>query len=242
MIKVEGALSVKAALLAGRREVAEIVIDSKKEDRDTAFIIREAGKRNVTVKRASREEIMENTSGKTHGGIYALVSERRYQSLSEEYEEGAFYCILEGIEDPFNLGYCLRSMYAAGCRAVILAARRWESAEEVIIRSSAGASEYLAVVMSSKLQEEIDFLQARGYRLVSAHRKAAESIYETDLSGKICVAVGGEMRGLSRTVLEASDRFIYIPYGKDVRVALNASSATAVIAFEINRQRGIKYE
>ena len=237
MIQLEGALSVKAAMLAGKRTVYEIVIDEKKKDKDTAFIIREAKKRKIPICFKTRAEIDAISKGKTHGGILSKVSNRSYQNLEDAYEENAYYCILEGVEDPFNLGYCFRNLYASACKAVILPRRNWEMVEDVIVKSSAGASEYLSIVMSDDLNNEISFLKEKGVLLLSAHRKDAVSIYEADLTRKVCLAIGGEMRGLSKIVLEKSDGHVYIPYGKDVKVALNASSATAVIAFELSRQR-----
>ena len=237
MIQLEGALSVKAAILAGRREIIEVLVDENKNDKDTAFLIREATKRQIPVIRKKRMEIDNLAKGKTHGGILAKVSFRKYQEIEEVYQEEGYYCILEGVEDPFNLGYCFRSLYASGCSAVIIAKRNLENVEDVIVKSSAGASEYLAIIMSEDLSHEVSFLKENGVHLLSAHRKDAVSIYEIDFSQKICVGIGGEMRGLSKAVLDESEKHIYIPYGKDVKVALNVSSATAVIAFEISRQR-----
>jgi len=238
MMQLEGALAVKAAILNKRRVVHEIIIDEKKKDRDTAFIESVAKKHKLTINYKKRETIDELASGKTHGGIIAKTSFRSYQKLSEVFDETGFYCLLEGIEDPFNLGYCFRSLYAAGCRAVILPKRNWEKVEDIIVKSSAGASEYLAIVMSEDFEEEIRFFKEKEVPLISAHRKDAINLYEADLAQKLCICIGGEMRGLSRIVLDASSQRVFIPYGKDVKIALNASSATAVIAFEISRQRG----
>ena len=238
MMQLEGALAVKAAILNKRRVIHEIIIDEKKDDRDTAFIVSIAKKQKLTIHFKERAAIDELAKGKTHGGILAITSFRSYQILDEVCEEQAFYCILEGIEDPFNLGYCFRALYAAGCKAVILPRRNWEKVEDVIVKSSAGASEYLSIVMSDDFQEEINFFKEKRVPLISAHRKDAVNLYDADLTQKLCICIGGEMRGLSRIVLDASNQRVFIPYGKDVKIALNASSATSVIAFEISRQRG----
>ena len=89
----------------------------------------------------TREEIDELAKGKTHGGMIAFCGERSYQKLSDCIQnDECFLCILEGIEDPFNFGHVLRSLYAAGCNGVIIPPRNWTTAAGVVAKSSAGAS------------------------------------------------------------------------------------------------------
>ncbi len=144
MICFEGNLSVKAALLAGNRTVKEIWIDAKKKDRDISFIENQAKKRNVAVKKVERSKIDEIATGKTHGGVLCFADERKKQTIEDCLKvEKPFVAVLEGIEDPFNLGYALRTLYAAGCNGVILPDRDWSKVESTIVKSSAGASEYI---------------------------------------------------------------------------------------------------
>ena len=140
----EGALSVKAVMMAGRRPVMKLVVDQKKKDKDTAFILRQAAQREIPVERWPREKIDQQATGRTHGGILALAGDRIYQSVSDCLENPKpFVAVLEGIEDPFNLGYAFRTLYAAGCTGVLMGSRDWQSAQATIVKSSAGASEQL---------------------------------------------------------------------------------------------------
>ena len=238
MICFEGALSVKAALLAGRREVKEIWIDEKKKDRNTAFLVRSATQRKVVVKRLSREKIDLQATGKTHGGIVAFVGERKIQTIEEALHGFApFLAILEGIEDPFNLGYALRTLYAAGCSGVLLKQRDWSASESTVIKSSAGASEYLNLYFSLDMTHALQQCRQAGCKIYSAMRQDAISYYDVDYTGPLVLAIGGEMRGLSKAILDQTDQNIFVPYANDFRNALNASSAVAAISFEIVRQR-----
>lgn len=238
-MKFEGALSTKAALLAGRRKVDKILIDKDKKSKDTDFIVKMAKQKQIPVHFVSRQEIDDQCDGKTHGGVLCEVQEREYQKLSESFqsEEPKFICVLEGIEDPFNLGYALRTLYSAGCHGVILRKRDWTMSENVIIKSSAGASEYINWIESEDIAKDIQFCKAQGCACLAAMRKDAISYFDCDYTQSVVLAIGGEMRGLSRSVLEEVDQNIYIPYANDFRNALNASSAIAALSFEVVRQR-----
>ena len=107
---LEGNISVKAALMAEKREVYEILVDKKKKDKDTAFILRQADNRQIPIRKLEREAIDELCQGKTHGGMAAIVGEREYQTLSECIQPLSFLAIVEGVEDPYNFGYICRSL------------------------------------------------------------------------------------------------------------------------------------
>ena len=105
------------------------------------------------------------------------------------------------------------------------------------MKASAGASEYLPWISYGSPQVILDQLQEQQIPLLCAERKDSVSLYDYTFPARFCIAIGGEMRGLSKAIKAASVQNICIPYGREVRNALNAESATAVIAFEILRQR-----
>ncbi len=235
---LEGALSVKAALQNNRRTVLQLLIDEKKKDRDTAYILRLAKEKNVPVKRMKREELNELASGKTHGGVLAETEGRMYQELSSCLEtDRPFVVFLEGIEDPFNLGYIARTLAAVGCSALVMPERDFSYSESVILKSSAGASERISWVMSKNPVEDLKRLKQAGLKCLCAYRDDAIEMYDADFTVPAVLCIGGEMRGLSRDVLNESDENVFIPYSTDFRNALNASSAAAALCFEAQRQR-----
>ena len=235
----EGAIAVKAAMLSGNRSVEKLIIDAKKKDHDTAFIKRQASIRNIPIELLSREEIDALASKTTHGGILAYVGDRIYQDLNVVLnKENPFICILEGIEDPYNFAYLLRSLYAAGCDGVIVGERNWSSAGDVIAKGSAGASEYIPLIVSSDFEATIKELKAHNITIYTAMRSDnALPYFEVDYTKGCCIAIGGEMRGLSKVVLSGSDQDIYIPYASNFRNSLTAASAGSILGFEVSKQR-----
>lgn len=234
----EGKISVKAALFSPYRNVDKIIIDNNKKDRDTSFIIRKAKERNVPIELKAREEIDALCEGKTHGGIIALCGDRSYQDMDELLNEHSFIAIVEGVEDPFNFGFVLRSLYAAGVDGIIMPPRNWTSAASTLAKSSAGASESLKMVISEDMGATLQTLKANDIKIVCANRDDnAMEMYDYDFKQKVCICIGGEKRGLSKIILNASDQDVYIPYQNDFKNALSAASASTILAYEVLRQR-----
>jgi len=235
---IEGNVSVKAALMGGRREVIKIYVDATKKDKDTSWILHRAEEKNVEIVRCKREEIDEIATGRTHGGLLAEAGPRRYQDVQETLQaEKTFVVLLEGVEDPFNLGYIMRTLYSAGCTGLILRQRNWENAESTILKSSAGASEYINLVLTAAAAETVKWYKEQQVKCFAAMRKDAITCYEASYFGPVLLAIGGEMRGLSSSVLKEIPQNIYIPYANDFHSALNAAGAAAVLGFEVFRQR-----
>lgn len=234
---IEGNISVKAALLGNKREVKEIYVLDNKKDKDTSFILHKAKERNIPIHLCTKEEIDEKSSGHTHGGLLAEVGMRSYENLDELlHTNNPFFVLMEGIEDPFNLGYVMRTLYSAGCDGLIIKERSFGDSESIILKSSAGAYEYLNIISSKDVIEDIKKIKEKGIKAICAMRKDAIAYTEANLKKPLLLAIGGEMRGLSSKVLQEMDQNIYIPYANDFRNALNASSATAVLAYEVKRQ------
>lgn len=234
---VEGNISVKAVLQAGRRSVSQIIVDAHKKDKDTAFILRKAKEQQIPIRSTSREEIDKLAEGKTHGGLIALCGERSFQQLEDlAKKEELFLAMVEGIEDPFNFGYVLRTLYAAGCDGVIIPPRNWTTAAGVVTRASAGASEYIPLIVADDMEMILQGLKDKQITLVCAQRSDAISLYDYQFPTRTCIAIGGEMRGLSKLVLSHSEQNLYIPYRQDFRNAMTAAASTAIFAFEIVRQ------
>ena len=235
---LEGNVSVKAAILGNHRKVEKLYYDKHKNDKDLNFILHRAKEKGIPCMPLEREEINAMATGRTHGGLVADASSRVYQELSEcMHGKTPFLVLLEGVEDPFNLGYIIRTLYSAGCDGLILPRHDWASAESTIVKSSAGAFEYLNIVMSDDLPQLVKDIKKQGIKTYAAMRKDAITYLEADYQKPSLIAIGGEMRGLSSAVRNEIEQNIYIPYANDFRNALNAASAAAVLSFEVYRQR-----
>lgn len=184
------------------------------------------------------KDINEISTGSSHGGVIMRCSDRSYRSIPNNIPEKGFFAVLDGIEDPYNFGYAVRSLYAAGVTGILLPKRNWTTAAGVVCRASAGASE-LIDMYCGELTEMINELKQHGYRLAVAEAEAPSTVYDSDMSFPLILAVGGEKRGFSQTITALADITVSLPYGREFPMALSAASAATVLAFEVARQNRI---
>lgn len=235
---LEGWLSVRAALIAGQRDVYEVLLEQGKQHPRLAALRRRAQAAGVPVRELKAEALAALASGTSHGGVLARVGERRYLPLEElgVGPSAPFLAMLDGVEDPFNFGQALRALYAAGVHGLVLRSRNWLSAAATVGRASAGASELVRVAIADDDAVLAEAMAARGIQLVTTGLKGTP-LDASDLSGPLLLIIGGERRGVSRQLQRRAALTLTIPYGRDFRQALDVTSATAVIAFEVLRQR-----
>lgn len=237
---LEGLISVSAALRAGSRPVHTVYVRKDKRDRDVSNLIREAQGAGAQVERVDADALDELAQGKTHGGIVARVGARRFVSLDALLGQNPvpLVIMLDGVEDPYNFGQAVRAFYAAGADGLVVRPRNWMSAAGVVARASAGASEWMPTAVSETAEEAAEFFRARGLTVACADKDRAVSLYDADLTMPLFLLIGGEKRGVTRSFADRADIRLRIPYGRRFAQALDTTSAAAVLAFEIMRQRG----
>ena len=224
-MKIEGAISVKAAIKAAKRDMKEVYISSKKKTKDFNYIRKIAREKKIPVLEMEEGDLLTVLEGKSHGGIGALVSQRRDDRFTDED-----ILFLDGIEDPFNLGYILRTAYAFGIENVLLGKRDYSLMEGQLLKSSAGAYDFLNVAVSEDAVREVEGYKKKGYRIVSLFRgEDSKDIFDADFSKKSVYILGGEKRGIRKDILSLTDETLYISYGSDFRNALNAAAAADVL-------------
>ena len=145
---------------------------------------------------------------------------------------------MDGIEDPFNLGYAMRTLYAFGIKNVLLSNRDYSCMEAQLLKSSAGAYDMLNIrVGEDGIKQMADYKKA-GYYLYGLYRgENSKDIFEVKFNSKALFILGGEKRGISAELLNLCDEHLYIPYGSDFRNALNACGALDVVATLLYSQR-----
>lgn len=236
----EGAISILAILENNSRTIETIYLSDFtkiKSDRKIYRIKKLAEEKNIPFLSCSESFIEEHTIGSTHGGLIAVVGDRNYVSLDEAFEkENGFVCLVDGIEDPYNFAYSVRSLYAAGVDTVVLSPRNWMSAAGVCIRGSAGATELVKCSIYENKDELIQIAKKHGYNIVCADIDTDVEYTEPVLTKPLFLIVGGEKRGISRAFLDAADHIVKINYGRDFKMSLTAASATSILAFEVLRQ------
>lgn len=241
---VEGSISVKAVLESRKRVIHRLIIQDGKRSKDVGYILHLAHTQSIPIEFVSKENIELMGVGKTHGGILLECSGRTYENLDQSLDSD-FILLLEGIEDPYNLGGIIRTAYVAGCHTILLPYRDYDTMEMTILKSSAGYSERLDIVLMSDYEVVLQQLKTVGFSVISALRNEKSiSLYESELTKKVCICIGGEKRGLSKEVIDNSDTYVEIKYPIAARNALSAFSSANILCFEVVRQRmrGNKHE
>ena len=232
MIILEGAISVKAAIANKKRDVYSLSIAKDKKTKDFNYIRKLASSNNIKINEIKKEDFASFPIGKTAGGIIAEVSPRR----SDELVDGDIF-LIDGIEDPFNIGYIMRTIYALGVNNLILPSRDYEKMEAQIMKSSAGAFDMLNILYTDDYVKTLKSLKDR-YTIYALKRsEESKDIFEVEFKEPSIYLLGGEKRGLSKDLEELSDEYLYISYGNDFRNALNGASAATVLATLRYRQK-----
>ena len=241
----EGMTSIRA-IIKGRelkttdRDIEKILYDKDKlaKNAKTIGYLKAVSKDlRFIVEETTQSELEKITLGTSHGGIVAIAKERTIPSLTaaSDIKKTGFYCMIQGIEDPYNFGYSLRSLYACGCDGIILPERNWMSAAGVVARSSAGASE-LMNFYTCEPKLAADIFHDLGYKIVCADERTDNILGECELKKPLLLIVGGEKRGISKSLLDKTDMLIKIDYARQFNASLSAASATTMFAYEIMRQ------
>lgn len=239
MIILEGALSVKAAVESRARSIQTIWMDEAKESKDFDYIKRIVKQRGLKLLMKPKAEIDAQATGKTHGGIIAFTAPRKIEDVQYLVKKRPWFVVMiEGVEDPFNLGQMIRTAYASGANAIILSKRDWSQAEATLMKSSAGCYDRITIVQLDKLEDDLAIIKGLGYNVVVTHREESSMDFmDYEYPFPMVLAFGGELRGLSKAVLEARDVSLKINYPTQTKVALNAVSASAILCFEVYRKR-----
>jgi len=237
----EGMISVRAIIEAGSRRIEKLYYTNErkaKHKKELAWLSHRASEMDFEIMICSADELDAITSGNSHGGVAALCEERILKAPTyDDLPENGFFLMLEGIEDPFNFGFAVRSAYAAGADGIILPERNWMSSAGTVCRSSAGTSERITMY-SVKDAEFTEIFKSKGYKIVCADMPDSQGLWESDLKKPLLLIIGGEKRGISRALLDKADARVRIDYGRDFPEALSAASASDILCFEVLRQNG----
>ncbi len=236
---VEGHVSIEACLEGGTRRVRRIWA-TRPGDRRLGRLRALARERGVIIEAVEAATIEELASGRSHGGVIALVGARTDVSvgtLLSQVGERSLMVMLDGIEDPFNFGQAVRALYAAGIDGLIVR-RSWETALGTVTRASAGATELLPTGIAESAEEAAAVCRRAGMRVAAAVvTDDAVELSDADLTGGLFVLIGGERRGVTRSFVDQADLRVRIGYGRAQAPELGAATSAAIIGFEALRQR-----
>lgn len=239
-LKIEGRNAVLEAFRSGKPIDKLFVLDGCM-DGPVRTILRESKKHDTVVNYVERERLDQLSETKKHQGVIAMAAAYEYATVeeilakAEEKGEPPFVILLDGIEDPHNLGAIIRTANLAGAHGVVIPKRRAVGLTATVARVSAGALNYTPVAKVTNIGKTIEELKAEGMWFVCADMDG-EMMYNLNLKGPIGLVIGNEGEGVSRLVKEKCDFVASIPMKGDID-SLNASVAAGVLAFEIVRQR-----
>lgn len=240
---IEGRNAVLEAYRSGKTIDKLYVLDGC-QDGPVKSITREARKHDSIINYVTKERLDQLSETGKHQGVIAVSAAYEYAEIDDIFElaeskgEAPFVIILDGIEDPHNLGAIIRTANLAGAHGIIIPKRRAVGLTTTVAKTSAGAINYTPVAKVTNITNTIKELKDRGMWFVCADM-GGTTMYDLNLTGAIGLVVGNEGEGVSKLVKENCDMIASIPMKGDID-SLNASVATGVLAYEIVRQRIVK--
>ncbi len=239
-LTIEGRNAVIEAFRAGKTIDKLFVLDGC-QDGPVRSIIREAKKKDTIIQFVSKERLDQISETGKHQGVIAYAAAYQYASVeeilksAEEKGEDPFLILLDGIEDPHNLGAIIRTANLAGAHGIIIPKHRAAGLTATVAKTSAGALNYTPVAKVTNIGKTMEELKEKGLWFVCADM-GGETMYRLNLTGPIGLVIGSEGDGVSRLVREKCDFIASIPMKGDID-SLNASVAAGILAYEIVRQR-----
>ncbi|NLY66470.1 MAG: 23S rRNA (guanosine(2251)-2'-O)-methyltransferase RlmB [Tissierellia bacterium] len=231
-------------ILKTDKEIEKILVAKGQLKGSINKIVALAKDMNIVVQYVDKKKLDQVSQGGNHQGVAALISPYRYSSMDEilnkakKLQEPPFLLILDGIEDPYNLGSIIRTAECSGVHGIIIPKRRSAHVTETVYKSSAGAVEHMLIAKVNNLSNTIDELKEKGLWIYGAHMEGKDKYFEVDLTGAVALVIGSEGKGISRLVKEKCDFLLNIPMVGKIS-SLNASNAASILMYEVVRQ---KYE
>lgn len=247
---VTGLRAVEQVLATDPAEVRRIYAEYQTANPRVEAIIKAGQDRGIEIQPANRARLAQMSGEARHQGVIAEV--RRSTALDEaglrtmvearltaDVVRPMLLLVLDGLQDPHNLGACLRTADAAGVDAVIIPRHAAAGLSATVSKVAAGAAEQLPLATVGNLNRVLGWLADYGVRAIGTSDKADSSLYEADLSGSVALVMGREHAGLSKSIAGHCDTLVSLPM-EGVVSSLNVSVATGVCLYEIVRQRALR--
>lgn len=241
--QLEGRNAVLEVLKSGR-DIEKIIVVKGNVEGTVRRIVGMAKERGIVVQEVVRQKLDEMSQTKNHQGVIAVVSEHEYADIQDilaaaaDKGEKPFIIILDNITDPHNLGAVIRTAECAGAHGVIIPKRRSVGLTATVGKTSAGAVEYMPVARVTNIARTVEELKKEGIWVACADM-GGEDYFESALDGAIALVIGSEGEGVSRLVKEKCDFTVSIPMYGSIS-SLNASVASALLMYEVVRQRNYR--
>ena len=244
--KAYGIHTVKSILVSKKSVVSSLFLSDKRQDRRLLELEKMATRRNIQVNRVPAKQLNEMVEGQRHQGaviFYAQARGKKSQMSMFDWLDSLaspnLLVVLDSIQDPRNLGACIRSANAAGAGGVIISKNRGCAVTDTVTKTAAGAVEVTPIYESSNLARDLKTLKTAGFWVIGLDPEAEESLYDSDLTEHCAIVFGSEGDGLRLQTKQNCDWLARIPIAGQVE-SLNVSVCVGVATFEVNRQRMYK--
>lgn len=242
--QIEGRNPVMEALRADR-PLNKLLVARGAGEGSIRAILGLAREKGVLVQEVERTRLDAMAEGRVHQGVIALAAPRRYAepeeilALARERGEDPFVLVLDGLEDPHNIGSLLRTAECVGAHGAILPERRAAPITPAAVKASAGAAEHLPVARVTNLVQTLEWLKEQGLWIAGTDAEGPQLYTESNLTGPLALVIGSEGKGMGRLVREHCDLLVRLPLRGRI-TSLNASVAGGVLMYEVLRQRDAK--
>ena len=242
--QIEGRNSVLELLESGK-DINKIFVTRGEKHGSINKIIAIAKERKIIIVEKDRKQMEEMAQEENYQGVIAIVPPFEYVEIEDilqiakERNEDPFILILDGIEDPHNLGSIIRTAETAGVHGIIIPKRRAASVNSTVNKTSAGAVEHMKIARVNNISDSIEELKKQGLWICGTDIETNKYYYNQDLTGPLGIVIGNEGKGISEKVKKNCDFLVKIPM-KGKITSLNASVSTGIIVYEAVKQRNIK--
>ena len=241
--QVEGRNAVIELLESGR-DINKIFVSKGEKNGSINKIIALAREKKVIISEVNKSKLEQMANSDNHQGVIAMVPPFQYSDVSEilsyakEKNEDPFIIILDGIEDPHNLGAIIRTAETAGVHGIIIPKRRAVGVTSTVSKVAAGAVEYMRIARVNNINETIRQLKENDIWVCGTDMNTNKYHYNQDLTGALAIVIGSEGLGMSKLVKENCDFLVKIPMKGNI-TSLNASVSAGIVIFESVRQRNL---
>lgn len=231
-------------LLKSEKDINKIFIERGEKHGSIKEIIAKAKESKIVIIEVEKSKL-DSMTKENHQGVIAIVPPFNYceiediLKLAKERKEEPFVVLLDGIEDPHNLGAIIRTAETAGVHGIIIPKRRSASVNSTVTKVSAGATTYMKIARVNNIKDAIRNLKENGLWIIGTDGEAKTDYDEQDLTGPVGIIIGSEGFGMSKLVKQNADLLIKIPMKGQI-TSLNASVASGIILYEVVRQKGKK--
>jgi len=242
LAKIFGVHAAQSALDYSPEKIKQAWVDQKRQDDRLQGLIKGLGKKNIGIQKSDRKQLDNLSKGANHQGIIleveipAMRSENDLKEAVEKSKQVPFWLILDHIQDPHNLGACLRTADAVGVQGVIVTKDQAVGITPTVCKVASGAAETVPVYQVTNISRTISWLKEQDIWVVGAAGEADKTIYETDINMPLALVMGAEEKGMRRLTREQCDFLVKIPMQGSVD-SLNVSVAAGVLMYEAYRQR-----